>query len=559
MLKFIDYAIIPLCIVFLLFDPNFKNGYIDHLEAGQYLSWVNGVFDGKLPYRDFFVLFGPFQIYIISFIMILFGKTLAVLRTYFYINYILSFLAIYFLSRMVCKKRVFAYIAVFICLVEVSQPFWASRWDFGRMGLGMVSLSLLVLFIKKEDWKFIFAAGVSSAFALLYSLDVGAYTTIVSLALLTTLPFTNTERGYRTIAIDIIRYSSIYAFGFICVAAPFAVFLMLRHAFIPFIETFFYIMPKYFIKTWSHPLTKLDYYGTASGFNFIGTETFKVFLPIPIYAGTLLYLAWSAFKKRWDKEKVIILILIIYSAIAYKAAFRAIESTQFQVTLPPLIIVVALFAQKLFGELTVIFTREKTHDRINTKSLAKVTVIILILILSSAYFLTSHKRYYGSFGNWIEYQKFKSRLVATYLHPIPANQADLVKASLGRLGDIMIPDGEDRQMKAVVDYITAHTAKDEEIFTFPEHGIYNFLADRPFFNKFSIAVFAWTTPEWQSELLEALRTKKPRTIIFSTRLSNHAQSIDRDEELLPDIIRFVMDNYHMTHEFGDIAIYSLNT
>ena len=171
--RLFDYFIVPGVILALLYDPNYLHGYIDVLESGQYLSTSNGVFQGRVPYKDFFILFGPFQTYMITFVMAIFGKSLSVLRTFFYTNYIISFIIIYILGRQVCKKRFFAYLIPFICLVEVTHPFWAPRWDFGRMGLGLLALLMIILFLKRKDKRLLAGAGIVSSFTIFYTLDVG--------------------------------------------------------------------------------------------------------------------------------------------------------------------------------------------------------------------------------------------------------------------------------------------------------------------------------------------------------------------------------------------------
>ena len=106
-------------------------------------------------------------------------------------------------------------------------------------------------------------------------------------------------------------------------------------------------------------------------------------------------------------------------------------------------------------------------------------------------------------------------------------------------------------------FIVKNTEQNEPIFTFPEHGIYNFFADRPAIGRFPIAGFAWTTKEYASELLQTLKDKKPRYIIFGKRLSNLAMSIGRKEELLPEVSRFVKENYILVRSFNTVDIYFL--
>lgn len=544
----IDYFVIPLCIVFLLFDPNFLHGFIDHLEAGQYLSSVQAIFEGKVPYKDFFILFGPLQIYSIAFVMVLFGKMLATLRAFFYFNYMISFIGIYFLARNVCKNRIFVCLVTFMSLVEVSQPFWATRWDFGRMGLGILILLLLIQFVRKENPKLLIAAGFVSGLTLLYTLDIGIIGIASSIFLLGALAFTRNQRTSKTILSDILKSAIPYAAGILCGIIPISFFLALKGALLPYLNTAFYIIPKYHIKMWGHPPAYLaTLYGSGQGLSFFLGEVCKAYLPMFIYGPIFLYLLYSLARKQWNKESAIIALLFVYGVLTYKASFRAIEGTQFQVALPPLLILIGLFLEKMFN-----FLRARKGEPLQAVLAAGLVIITLF------YFTASHKRYYESLSGWMRYQNLKSRLVGMYMFPMPVNKADLVDADLERLGKIRIPRWQAYQMKEVTDYLKANTSVGEGIFTFPEHGLYNFLSDRPFIGKFAIAGFAWTSPQWRQELLSDLRANKPNIILYCTTLSNMAQSIGRSEELLPDVVSFIKDNYSAVADFGDISVYKPN-
>jgi len=66
---------------------------------------------------------------------------------------------------------------------------------------------------------------------------------------------------------------------------------------------------------------------------------------------------------------------------------------------------------------------------------------------------------------------------------------------------------------------------------------------------------AWTTPAYRAELLQELRSQKPRIIVFSTELSNLAKSIGRTEELLPEVSSYITQRYRIAQQFGSILIY----
>ncbi|NQU95954.1 MAG: SEC-C domain-containing protein [Candidatus Omnitrophica bacterium] len=559
--KIFGYVIIPLLIIMLLREPNFLNGFIDHLEMGQYLSSVNGIFEGKTPYKDFFTLFGAFQLYAITFFMFLFGKTIAVLKTFFYIGYILSFLAIYILARNVYKNRFFMYFIPLICLVEVSHPFWATSWDYGRMGLGLLIITFLIKFLAKENVKFLLIAGTVSCFALFYSIDVGAFSMISATFFILIWSISQKIKNPIAFIKHLFRNITYYGLGVLLIMLPFFAFLYYRGALSPYLKTTFYIIPKYHMEVWGQSIVQFPWESINSlpqFFLLAKSMIFKMYLPVLLYTLIFIYLILSFFMKKWGKDKMVMLILLVYGVLVYKASFRAISGPQFQVALPPLIILIGLFLERMANSLAAIYKQKEITWTLSKGIPLKAISSVLLILLCFFYFLVSEKRYYGTLHGWIQHQTLKKYISSGYTKPLLISSLNLVRPRIERSGNIMILPQQAGKMEKVVSYLEENTEENEEVFTFPEHGLYNFLADRPAFSRFYIAGFAWTTPEWRSELLNELARKKPKVVVYCTRLSNMAKSINRSKELLPEVSEFIVNNYHVSRKFYDIIIYERN-
>jgi hypothetical protein len=556
----LDYFIAPGVILFLLFDPNFLHGYIDFLETGQYLSGVNGIFEGKVPYKDFFVLFGPFQLYAIAAAMALFGKTIATFRMFFYLNYLLSFLAIYFLARQVCRRRSAVYLAVFVCLVEVSQPFWATSWDFGRMGLGMLVLLVLAAYARKEDKRLVFLAGILSGTTFFYTLDVGVIAILASLIFLSASSMQGPGVGRERIS-QALRLFLWYGGGGLLVAIPLFIFMALEGALVPYIETAFYVLPKYHMTVWGQaaPSFVEAVRNSPTILALVRKEVFRVYLPIFLYTGIFLYLVAFLLRKKWNTERSIFLLLFIFGVLAYKTAFRAIMGPQFQVVLPPLLILTVSLFERAHDALFVRDPETTQHARVGSKFLLKTVAFGMLAVAVGSYFLVSPKRYYGTLHGWLAYQQLKGELVATYSFPVPFHSLGLKESKVERIGKAMIPSWQEAQVAAVVEYLKKNTKEREEVFCYPEHGLYNFLAERPASTQFYIAGYAYTAPHWREKLLAQLSTHGPRIVVYNTEISNLAKSIGRREELFPDVTKFIERNYHVAEAFGTIRIYLRNS
>lgn len=595
--KIFDLILIPVLILALAIDPNFRHGPINFFECGQYLSYVNGLFHGKIPARDFIVLFGPLQVYIIALAMLIFGKTLAVLRTYLYIVYLSGFLAAYFLGRQVCGTRIFAYLIPLLCLWEAAHPYWATRWDFGRAALGMFILLMLVIFSKKEDRKILFVSGLLTGIAIFYSIDIGAISAAAAVVFIASLPKHchceerpvpsgvegSDEAICQSHAVDrslrrdsrkehpprndvfaslrhTLTYILIYILGIFCIAIPILLFTFFKGGFADYLKTTFVILPSATFKVWGQAVPDLVQkilllYDHALAMQ---SDGIKVYTPALVYIFAAVYLAIAAFKKRWDKEKAVILLLFIYGLLIYRMSFRSISGPQFQVALPPLFILLALFIEKGVEDIGEFISGLRAGKARSDKSLLRTMGILCLVSLTVIYLIVSPKRFFRDIPSWVTYQENKAGLVAFPAYGRVLKEQKFAVPEAARVGNIGLPLWQKEMVDGVVRYLEQNTRKDEEIFSFPDKGAYNFFADRMSFSRFYTPGTVASSPEWTRELLKDLETKKPRTVLVGANLSNMATGIDRTKEVAPEILNYINSKYHPVQSYGYMLIYNRN-
>lgn len=549
--KIIDVIFIPLIIFLCAFEPNFIHGFIDHLEAGQYLSVINEIFYGKVPIRDIFTLFGPLHIYLPALVMLLFGKSLGVLRAYFHFGTIFSLIIAYLLGKSICRSRFFSYLFAFLLVLEVNHPFWSSRWGGMRMGLGLLTLLFLVSFIKNRMKTWLLLAGILSSFSLLYSMEIGIFSFIVSVVAIIFVSFGEKKhrifRGFKMFLL--------YLGGTLFIVTPFFIYFFIKGALRSYFVTSFIILPRYHLKVWGQPIPNFipSNLNSSNFLYWLLSAHFKMFLPIFIYIAAILYITFNLVKGIKTNRLIIISILTIYGLLLYVSSFRVLQGPQFQTALPPLLILECLFLENCFLYCKKLFL-QRSH-RSNIKKIMIIFFLTSILFVSSIYLLFSEKRYYFSLKGWFLCQMHKQKLMPMYSMPTIISKIPLFPLEIERAKGIMVPKDQKEEIEGVTNFIIKNTEQNEPIFTFPEHGIYNFFADRPVVGRFPIAGFAWTTKEYQSELLKSIKEAKPRYVIFGKRLSNLAMSIGRKEEVLPEISEFIRENYILVKSFYTVDIY----
>ncbi len=534
---FLDYMIIPLLLIFVVFQRNFIHGFINYLEAGKELACVNELFHGKMLYRDIFTLVGPLNIYLEAFFMLVFGKSLAVLRGYFYFGTIITLIIGYFIARSLCRLRFFAYITALMLIVETYHPFWATRWGGIRFGFGLVSILCAINFLKKEKGIWAFFSGIFTAVAFLTSMDIGILASVaISFTFCSYIVF-NFIKNKK------FKLKSLILFfvGIVVILIPFIFYFVMEGALLPYVNTLIVIAENH-TKVWGQV-----------GIGRIFEYNFKYIFPIILYACSTIYLIHRISKKTIYWRDYGVLCLSIYGLLMYKMAFRAIHGPQFAMSLQPAIILVFVFMEDMFKQIVKI----KQKTTVNKGNFVKLIAAVIIFIFTLSYVVFSEKRFYGNFKGWFLYQKYKAYLMPMYMGVIPLSELRLSALAIEGAKGIVVPESQAREIEGVTRYIVSVTRQDEPIFSFPEHGIYNFFTNRPVVSRFPIAGFAWTAEEYKTELLKSLKECRPRYVIFGTWLSNLAISIGRKEELLPEVSNFIKENYIVEKRFATIDIYRL--
>jgi hypothetical protein len=123
----IDWLILPLVISAASIIP-----LLAMAEAGQYLGSVNAIFEGMVPYRDIFVLYGPLSVYVPAAIMKLAPATLETLRAYFHLCSIATVIVSYLLAVWLLQGSSFRLLACLCLVLETYNVEW--NWFAGSVG-----------------------------------------------------------------------------------------------------------------------------------------------------------------------------------------------------------------------------------------------------------------------------------------------------------------------------------------------------------------------------------------------------------------------------------------
>jgi len=538
----LDYMFLTLLIGMATLQPYFMHGGIIFHEAGIYLPCIDAIFKGEFPYRDIFVYRGPFEIYIPIFLMNIFGKSIIVLRGYFYIGTVLTLIICVFLGKQLYRLRSFSYFMALVLTAKTFARVSFADWGGIRFGMGILALLITVIFLRREKPLLIFLAGVISGFALFISFEIGLFSAaaiIVTLILYWILGFSRMK--YRAIIL--------FSIGFSMVAIPWLIYFYVNKALLPYFDTIIKVArdgTKVFDvpAVQGSPRNIKEFIAALSPFN----HNIKYMQPFFLYLGVSIYFIWKFLKRRFNIRDLMVMCVTIYGIFMYYGAFRDIEGPQFKMALQPAIIVLYVFLENLY-----IFSRNsRVTEKTSFRKILIYFIIVTIPVFSIVYPLRRYKKRFFIFKYAKEF--FIEKKGRDILFPKASHSA----LELDRAKGIIVPDWQRDELIEVTQYIKENTTQDDILFTYPDVGAYNFLTDRPALGRFKTSMFSWMQVEWHRELMDDLRTKRPRHILHKKKYPQIEPYLPRVKPYREEMYNYIRENYKIVKDIGNIEIYQLN-
>ncbi|MCR4338214.1 MAG: hypothetical protein NUV91_10465, partial [Candidatus Omnitrophica bacterium] len=139
-----DSLVLSIFAILITLQPYFLHGKINIFELGIYLPGIQAFLHGALPYRDFFHLRGPLEIYVPTFLMNLFGESIPVLYSYFYIGTIFTLILSIVIAKNLFKTRFVLYVMVPVFVARTFPRVVFHIWGGMRYALGLLVLLLII-------------------------------------------------------------------------------------------------------------------------------------------------------------------------------------------------------------------------------------------------------------------------------------------------------------------------------------------------------------------------------------------------------------------------------
>ena len=532
-------------VVLITFNPFFLHGEINLFEFGLYLPGIDAILHGQIPYRDFIHLRGPLELYIPAFFMTLFGEHFAIVPLYFYVGTVITLIFCVLIAKEVLKTRIFFYLAI---PVLIARAFPRVSYTLGggiRFGYGLIVIFCLIKFLNQRKLRWALMAGISSAFAVLTSIEIGLYSIGCFTGILVLSAILGENDRSKTFK-GLLVYWAATITGIVL----FIGYLWNHHALGPFFDTYFQVVTK-MLKTFPQvdPVPR-GFLETLGALINPVHENFKQLTPIYCYIFVSVYLL-QQLRQRKISGDLGIAALSLYGMAMYITAFkRSLWGPLFEMALQPEKIIFFVLLERAF-----FFLKEDKEKRLR---LRQFTYVLLIgVILSSIIYPI--QRYNKRF---IAFQYIRNIILGKdtrSLRPLSGQEAR--KIEIDRMKGLVVPAWQAEEFEQVNNFLKTRTHKDEPVLFFPELGVYHFIVDRPFAGRFPMVTLSWIGPKWHEEFMAQLRKNPPAYAVVRNELPDYFSKTNfacpPNKRKYDEAQSFIEKNYRFIFSTKNLNIYEI--
>ena len=509
----IDIFILSIFTVLITFHPDYLRGELNLFELSLYLPGINAILHGQIPFRDFFHLRGPLELYMPAFMMTIFGKKIAVLSTYFYIGTVLGLIVCVLIAAQFYRSRWTLYVMAPVLIARTFPRIVFTFWGGMRFTWGVVALFFAIRFFKEEKKIWIFAAGMISALACLTSLEVGVASILGILAAITfAFLFNRLDRR------EAVKAGLLFAGGWLTFILPYCGYLAATHSLRPYIDDTWAVVVNMQKVIDMHLISVYP----KNVPEFIAAmvnphnKNFRQMTPIYLYIVLSIYLLRRIRNRILDWRDLTLVCLGVYGVVLYSFSVRMIWGQQFEMALQPekillfyILETVFLFALKQRKKILISFHQEETPiSPVGKEPLNKNLLRTQIIAIYLFFFIVIGSSVGYTFGRYIHVKKKEKGARVLLAEKIPR------ELNIPRGQGMVVSSLQAEEIETIVNFVQGTSSPEDIVVMYPDSGIYNFLFDRSFLDRFPVPVMSWFDEDWHRDFVRAFKTRKPKFVII---------------------------------------------
>ena len=538
-----DLWILSAFVILVTFQPFYLTGQINLFELGLYLPGIQGVFHGQIPYRDFFHLRGPFELYMPAACMALFGKNVAVLETYFYVGNVLSLVICVWIAKELLRTRGVLYLLVPVLVARTFPRVVFAFWGGMRFALGLFAVYCLIKFFKTNKFVWFFAAGVIAAVSLFTSIEIGVgviASAVTALGLASIFLWKDLSRTIRTLVV--------FGSGFLLIFVPYILYLSTQQALGPYVDAtkaLLVNMQNVFPQDQQVPQNVGE--AVAAMFN-PSSKNFRHMTPAYCYATLAVMMFLDVRRRKLEVWHWALSALAVYGVIMYVGAFRNIWASQLEMALQPeKIIYFILLERGLF------FLKEKSRRGVPKWKIVFIAAAVGLTLWSVIY----------SFGRFQKRFPAVQILTGKNIQKIKLLSGEEVRTlQLDRISGMTAPAWQAQDLEELTRYLHQHTAADEPVFMFPEMGAQYFIVDRPWIGRFPMGTLSWLNDDWHVQWMDQLKKADPRWVVMPQHLRDDFYNIyftvDANKRKYEEVAHYIEERYTVVSSTPTLNILKRN-
>ncbi len=538
-----------LFVIFITFQPFYMQHEIIMMETGIHLPAINALFHGLVPYRDFFYLRGPVELYVPALMMKWGGINSALLPTFYYAGTVLTLiLAVVLAGELFCSRLIlYTMVPFFVARTfpRVSYYYWGGM----RYAMGFFVLLFLFYFFKTRRRRWILLSGIMCALASLTTAEAGfAAIVAVMAALVYTGVFQICDRKF------LLSSFLTFCLGIALILVPYLTYLVYTGSLKAFIESTYAVVMFMGIAYPSAPGTKPETLLEFLRACVPGNKFFQYTSVLWCYVFFAVFLFYQARQKKLNWVHAFLTGVMFYGLILFAAAFRKIEGHHFEMALQ-----VEKFVYFFLIESAIFYawTRLSQPNPAGWPQRQWAYFFVVVLFISSLVYPMARFEHRFTMIKFIEREVFHQKKVKGL--SLLENQPKAF-LNIDRARGHIVPRWQEEEITGVVEFLKTHTKPDEEVFCYPEVGNFNFWADRPFIGRFPIATFTWMYEPWYQELLNDFLKIKPHYVIM-THLGHRTFPRvwyfrnPHNKQRFEQMTQLILANYMPVKSFESVAIY----
>lgn len=527
---FLSTTFAVLFIVLTTLHPYFLWGKINLFELGLYLPGIDSILNGQIPFKDFFCLRGPMELYLPALLMKIFGANVSILASYFYVGTVLSLIFSFFIAKECYQKKWFLFSFLPVLVARTFPRVVFTFWGGMRYAWGLLALWYLVKYCNTQKKHYLFFTGLISAIAGFTSIDIGASIFIAVLAVFGSLFFSK-----KTPFIETTKNFFIFLSGALAFTLPLGLYLYQQHAIIPYYEMIKEVL--WVTSRMSGTIPQGDSVPHGFGEYFLALinpahSNFKHMTPFYCYIFFFLHAIYLFVKKRLSLIDISMIGIAIYGLTLFLSSFRNIGAANFEM---------ALQVEKI----VLFFLFEKFYFFITSKKLSPKTIGVLVFLLIGSSWGYSIDRYNKRFFavRWLTTKAMGKSTDGLR----PLNEEKTITLDLKRINHMTVPQTQGKDIQQLEEFISQNTEKHEPVFMFPELGTMHFIVNRPSVGRFPHVTLSWFSEKWHQEVMQALKEKQPRYAVINKTMPEYFDivyfPVESSKRKFDETMQYISDNY----------------